>query len=208
MSLVTFANLKVFLGIDPLDTAQDAIIAMFQASVEASVINFCDTDFTIQTVTNEIVDGILADVIVPRNYPITAVDAVILGVYPDGTNGFALDPTRDYAFTESAITLRGNQTPFSRAAVRIDYKWGYPSVPGDVAMAVYQSVKTEMQRYNRNTEDLSSRSKGDESEGYGNGGGAGSIWDTSTGLPKTVVAKLSNYKTFEFPMAGMAQRNT
>jgi hypothetical protein len=208
MSLVTFANLKVFLGIDPSDTAQDAIILMFQESVEASIIAFCDTDFTIKTVVNEVVDGILADVIVPRNYPITAVDAVVLGVYPDGSDGFALDATRDYAFTESAITLRGNQTPFSRSSVRIDYKWGYPSVPGDVAMAVYQSVKTEMQRYNRNTEDLASRSKGDESEGYGNGGGASGVWDSSTGLPKVIVAKLANYKTFEFPTAGMAQRNT
>jgi len=207
MSLVTLDNIKTFLGIELSDTSQDVLLTMFQESVEASIIAFCDSDFSIKTVVNEIHDGIQSDVIVPRNYPITDVDAVYMGVYPDGTNGILLDPTREYSFSESSIVLRGQITPFARSSVRVDYKWGYASVPGDVKMAVYQSVKAESQRHARNTEDISSRSKGDESESYGNGSGAGSIWDSATGLPKTIVAKLANYKTFEFPTAGMAQRN-
>ncbi len=206
MALTTLADVKTFLGIDAGDTSQDALITMFKDAVEQAVINFCDTDFTIQTVTNEILDGIRADVIVPRNFPITDVDAIYVACQPDGTGGILLDGTRDYSFNESAITLRGQHTPFSRACVRVDYKWGYATVPADVKMAVYQSIKAEMQRYSRNTEDVNSRSKGDESENYG-GTGVNGVWDSATGLPKTIVAKLSNYRTFEFPTAGMAQRN-
>jgi len=203
MSLVSLSDLKLFLGIT--DNSQDALLTMFQTSVEQSIINFCETDFTIKTVTNELSDGIRSDVITPKNYPITAVDAVIFNVDPDGSDGYTLDPAFDYTFNESAIYLRGQHTPFSRAIVRIDYKYGYSAVPADVKMCVYQSVKAELQRYERKTEDLASRSKQDESESYG--GGGGNVWDSLTGLPKTIVAKLQYYKSYEFPHAGMAQRN-
>ncbi len=207
MSLVTLADIKTFLGISGTD--QDALLTMFQESVEASVINYCETDFTPQVITGtpgEILDATRADVIVPRGYPITAVAGVWLGVDPDGTGGFQLDAS-DFYFTESAIYLQGIHTPFQRGAIRLNYTWGYASVPGDVKMAVYQSIKAEMQRYNRNTEDLSSRSKQDESESYGGGSGAGSVWDPLTGLPRTIVAKLQPYRNYEFPRGNMAQRN-
>lgn len=199
--IVTLASIKLFLGIEPLDTTQDAVITMFQESVEASVVSFCDSDFTAQVVTGEVVDGIQADIIVPKNYPVISVEGVYLGVDASGANGSLLDATSDYTFSASAISLIRNSTPFQRSSVRIDYTWGYSAVPGDVKMAIYQCVKAELQRYSRNTEDVSTRSKGVESDG-----GAGA-WDATTGLPKAIVAKLASYKTFEFPTVGMAQRN-
>lgn len=201
MPLVTLADIKTYMGIDALDVSQDALLTMFQESIEATVTSFCGTDFSTKTVTNEVLDGVQSDVIVPRHFPVLAVDAVIVGTEPDGSGGLTLDPATDYSFNSSAIFLK-SFTPFARASVRVDYQWGYAAVPGDVKMAVYQAIKAEMQRHARNTEDVGSRSKGDETESYTG------VWDASTGLPKTVVSKLAAYRDFEFPMVGMAQRNS
>jgi hypothetical protein len=203
MALTTLDEIKTFLGIPLVDTSKDALLTMFKDSVETSVINFCDTDFTIKTVTNEVLDGVRSDVIIPHNTPIVSITAVRLGVEMDGSGGLLLD-TIEYNFDDSGITLRNVHTPFSRGAVRVDYTWGYAAVPADVKMCVYQSVKAEYQRYKRNSEDVNSRSKGDESESYG---GINSAWDSYTGLPKQIMAKLQHYKLYEFPLINTAQRN-
>lgn len=206
MALTTLADLKTFLGIAQSDTTQDALLTMFKDSVEQSVIDFCETDFTSKAITNEILDGGRQDVIVPKMCPILSVQGVWIGTQADGSGGIQLDATRDYYADENAITLRYGLLPFARGCVRVDYTWGYNGVPANVKMCVYQSVKAEMQRHQRNTEDLSSRSKGDESEGYGTG--SSGVWDELTGLPKTIVAKLQGYKRYEFPSTSMAQRNS
>ena len=204
MSLVTLADIKVFLGIAPADTSQDALITMFQQSVEQSVINYCESDFTAKVISGipgEILDSGRSDVLVPKNFPIISVEEVWFNVEADGTGGFKLDGTRDYYHDEGAIILRTVYSPFSRGIIRLNYTWGYTGVPADVKMSVYQSVKAEMQRYNRNTEDLSSRSKEGESESYRDS------WDALTGLPTQIVAKLQPYKVYEFGNIAMAQRN-
>jgi len=133
MALTTLADIKVFMGIDPLDTSQDALLTMFKDAIESSVINFCDSDFTIQTVTNERVDGQRSDIIITENFPITDVDAVYVDVMADGSLGILLDPT-EYDWDEGSIYLRWQNTPKARRGIRIDYKWGYASVPADVKM--------------------------------------------------------------------------
>ena len=209
MALVTLADLKTFMGIDTLDVSQDAIITIFQDAVEQTVINYCDTDFTIQTVTNERHDLQNSDILTPENYPITSVDAVYLGIDTSGSNGILLDPTL-YDWDEGAIYFRDEGVGRMRRGARVDYKWGYSAVPPDVKMAIYYSVKAMLQRHNKNAEDTGGGiQKKDESQtaaGTGNAK-AGSVWDAMTGLPSAAVALIQNYRTFEFPAAGMAQRN-
>jgi len=207
MALTTLADIKIFMGIDALDTSQDVILTMFKDAIEASVINYCDSDFTIQTVTNERVDGLRSDVIVPENYPVTDVDAVYTDVESDGSGGLLVDASL-YDWDEGAIYYRFEGGGRSRRGLRIDYKWGYASVPADVKMAVYYSVKAMNQRHNKNNEDTGAGiSKKDESQTGAGGTGGGSVWDKLTGLPTAAIALLQNYRTFEFPAAGMAQRN-
>lgn len=205
MALTTLNGLKGFLGIDLSDTSKDALLTVFKDSVESSVIAFCDTDFTAKTVTGEIQDGVKADVIVPQHSPIISVQAVIIYCDVTGAGGSTLDAATDYYFDEGAIILKNLTTPFNRGIVRLDYTWGYGAVPAQVILAVYQSVKAEYQRHKKNTEDVSSRSKGDESESYGVG--PGGAWDAYTGLPKQIMAKLQPFKTYEFPLINTAQRN-
>lgn len=205
--LVTLSDIKVFLGIPSTVTEYDAILAIFQESVEQSIINYCQTDFATHVIAGppgEILDGGRQDVIIPRNFPIVSVEGVFFNVDVDGTGGYELQST-DYFHDEGAITLRYQHAPFSRGIIRLDYTYGYAAVPGDVKAAVYQSVKAEYQRYKKNSEDISSRSKGDESESFGTGNSG--AWDSLTGLPRQIVAKLQAYRLYEFPNINMAQRN-
>jgi hypothetical protein len=204
MPLVTLDDVKTFMGIPLIDTSKDAVLTMFKESVEQAVINFCDTDFSPKVVTGEVLDAVRSDIIVPKNCPIISVQKVILHNDMDGANGIELD-AKQWNHDDNAITLRDMFTPFSRGMIRVDYTWGYASVPADVKMVVYQSVKAEYQRHKANTENIGSRSKGDESESFGTG--ANGAWDPYTGLPKQIVAKLQAYKVYEIPLVNMAQRN-
>jgi hypothetical protein len=205
--LVTLNDIKTFLGIPLVNTEYDAILTVFQESVEQSIINYCQTDFATHAIVGppgEILDGGRQDVLIPKNFPIISVERVYFNVNVDGTGGYQLGST-DYFYDEGSITLRSQHAPFARGIVRLDYTYGYAAVPGDVKAAVYQSVKAEFQRYKKNSEDISSRSKGDESESFGTGNSG--AWDPLTGLPRQIVAKLQAYRLYEFPNINMAQRN-
>lgn len=195
MSLVTLNEIKSFLGVNNND--QDALLTMFQESVEASIIGYCETDFASHVVTGEVLDGNRSDIIVPKKCPIISVQALFIYVDETGV-GTELD-TDSYTVDESAITLKSLSTDGRRSSIKINYTYGYSSVPADVKMCVYQSVKAEMQRYSQNTENITSRSKEGESEGYGG------AWDSLSGLPKQIISKLQRYKIIEFPNVPSAQ---
>jgi hypothetical protein len=208
MALTTLAEVKAYLGIAPGDTSQDAIIEIIRPAMEELVIAFCDSDFEEKTIAGppgEIHDGIDADIIVPYNFPITEITAVFLGCNVKGEDGTELEDDEYYVDTDGSVILRTRTTPFTRGAVRIDYKYGYAAVPATVKLCIYQCVKAELQRRKRNSEDISSRSKatdgGSESEGYG------SAWDKKTGLPIQIMSMLESFRSREFPHAGNAQRN-
>lgn len=200
MSLVKLTDIKTYMGITNSD--QDGVLKIFQEAVEQSVINFCDCAFEATPIVGEIHDGGHADVIVPNNIPITSVQKVWVGCKPDGTLGTELIEGTDFYFDENAITLVTTNTPAYRGNVRVDYTHGYDGAPPDVKLAVYDAVKALYQRKNRNSEDVGSRSKGDESESYK------AAWDMKTGLPAMVVARLQTYKVYEFPNISNAQRNS
>jgi hypothetical protein len=203
--LTTLAENKTYLGIALSDTSQDAIIEIIRPAIEESILLYCDTDFTQKETPagGEIHDGIQSDMLVPFNFPIISIDAVYLGCDPSGENGTLLVVGTDYYVDadDGSVILTGNTTPFRRGSCRLNYKWGYVAVPKGVKLAVYQCVKAELQRRKRNTEDVSSRGKDGETEQYGK------AWDDKTGLPKQILSKLDQYRSREFPQAGMAQRN-
>lgn len=199
--LVELNDLKDFLGIPLSDTSQDVRLQMFLDSVEQSVINYCDVSFLPEVVTNEQHDGIDSDIIVPKNFPIISVQQLKFYTDASGAGGTVLTQGSDYYVTEDSITLRDNWSPRGRASCSINYTHGYAEVPADVKMAIMQGVKAENQRFKRNSEDISSRSKMNESESYG------TSWDKKTGLPTQIVAKLQPYVGIEVPNISTAQRN-
>jgi len=201
--LTTLADCKAYIGIALADTTQDAIIEIIRPAVEELVLAYCDTAFDNTVILKEMHDGTQADVIVPHNFPVTEITEVWLGTDANGDNGNLLDAGDDYFVDDDgSVILVRRVTPFRRGAVKLVYKHGYTAVPAVVKLCIYQTVKAELQRKKRNTEDITSRGKGDENEGYGG------AWDKKTGLPVQIMSKLETFRTKEFPSGGMAQRNT
>lgn len=204
MSLTTLDENKIYQGIKLTDTSQDVIIEIFREAVEQAILNFCECSFepiVIAGPPGEILDSDNSDIIVPKNSPIISVEKLFVGVDVDGTGGSELDQDRDFYTDENSIILRDTRTPRGRGLLRVDYTYGFAAVPPDVKLAVFQSVKAEMQRKKRNAEDITSRSKNGESESYSG------AFDPKTGLPKAAIAKVQAYRTYEFPNIGSAQRN-
>lgn len=196
-------DIKPWLGIDVGNTTHDANLTTIANAIEQAVLNYVETDFKLNTVTKEILDGNISDVILPRNTPINSVQAIYFFPDTDGTDG-SLVSVDDYDVTSEAIYLRTSTTPKGRGTVRVDYKWGYNGLPADVKLMMLQTVEAEWRRKGSKSLGIGGRTKKDESETYINDLGQ---WDEKSGLPKVLAAKLQPYKSFEFPTSPMAQRN-
>ena len=200
-ALVSLDIIKSWLGI--VGTDYDVTLEIIRDAVEQSVLQYCETSFTLEEVENEVTDGTNSDTIIPKKYPIDSVQELRFGVGTDGTGGSVVS-SADYQVKPDAIILKGFTTPKGRANIAIDYKYGYSGLPSDVKLAIIQAVEAEYRRKSKKSIGVASRSKEGESETYKNDVGA---WDQKSGLPKEVVYKLQPYKTFEFPTQPMATRN-
>ena len=196
-------DIKPWLGIDPSETKYDALLTTIGDAMEASVINYCETDFQLHVVTKEVLDGNNSDVIITRNIPVRSVQAIYFNCDVQGNNGSLIDALSYQVFPES-ITLQSMRTPFARSRVRIDYTYGYDGLPYDVKLCLIQCVEAEWRRKNQKSLLGVNISKKDESDSAGQ---KSNEWDSKTGLPTVLVYKLNPYRSFEFPCQPMAQRN-
>jgi hypothetical protein len=199
-AIITLDDAKNWIGIELADTSQDARLQVMIGAVDAIIKDYCEAEFSEQVVVGEILDGGRSDTIVPKNSPLRSVQNVFLNCYPDGTGGTPVTPT-EYIVEADCIVMRWQATPKGRGLVRIDYKWGYASVPGPVKQAALLSVEALYNRKNRNSIGISSRSKEGESESYP------SAWNMESGLPKEAMAMLVPYRSMEFPVQNTAIRN-
>ena len=196
-------DIKPWLGIDVLNTTHDANLTIINAAMEQSVLNYVETEFKLITITKEILDGNISDVILPQKTPINSVQALYFFPESNGSGGSLIEAT-EYQVTSEAIYLRTLTSPKGRGTVRVDYKYGYDGLPSDVKLMMLQAIEAEWRRKGNKSLGIGGRSKKDESETYINDL---SQWDEKSGLPKVLAAKLQTYKSFEFPSSPMAQRN-
>jgi len=203
-SFVTLAEVKEWLNITKPDF--DSILTTINDAMCQAVVNYVGHDFTDQIVTNEVIDASQSDQVIPQNSPIQSVQALYFHTRPDGSQGNLIDPI-DYQVTPEGISLQNFHTPFRRSRIRIDYTWGYSTLPADVKLLMLQAVEAEYRRRGQKSLGVSSRSKKDESQSFTNDSSS-AYWDPLTGLPTELKVKLNFYKpTFEWPSSPMAQSN-
>jgi len=200
--IATLDEVKTWIGIPLSNTDHDDNLTLIMNSTTKAIYNYVDTPFELTPITNEVKDGIRADILVPKFFPTASVQEIRFGIGTDGTGGTVVDPT-EYIVAPDSITFRWLHTPFYRGSVGLDYTYGYDGVPDDVKLAFIQAVEAQFRRKGRKSIGMASRSKKDESEAYS---GDLNAWDGLTGLPKEIVAMLKPYKSFEFPTDN-AQRN-
>jgi hypothetical protein len=145
-ALVTVADAKAAIGIDPADTSQDAILGQQIDAVSLAINNWCNRIFVVQTYQDQLRNPHLcwAEPIVTRQYP---VDDVTLAITVDGT---AVDPTLFEVYPETGrlypLTLSTADTGVSCAGVwcgsviLVDYTAGFDVIPADVQGAALEWV--------------------------------------------------------------------
>ncbi len=198
-------DIKPWLGIDAAVATHDATLAIIRDAIEQAVVNYVEHEFEPKADT-QIIDGTMSDMLTPDNWPVLSVQSLHFYNSIDGSGGQLIDPSR-YAVREEGIVLASEfHSPRGRGRINLVYTWGYASLPGDVKLAILQSVEAEFRRKGRKSIGVGGRSKKDESESLS--GGDASAWDNKTGLPKEVIGKLSTYKQGpEFTTQPMAARN-
>lgn len=208
-AMVDLPTTKDWLGIDALDTRFDSKLNIIIAGVSAKIAQYCDTDFTLHVIdpsTPEIIDGVRADIIIPRYLPLVSVESLLIHIDVTGLGGLDLS-TDDYQVEQWGLVLKRLNTPQGRANVSIGYHGGYAAVPDDVIQAALLSVEAMYNRLTRKAIGVSMRSKAvgsgtTEQEQYQ------AAWDVSSGLPTEAVALLQSHKNFEWPSnQSMATRN-
>lgn len=201
MALVTLAEVKTWLAIT--DSTQDALLTDLIAAVEDAILDFTETKFELTPVTNEIHDARRQDTLIPTGWPLASVQAVKLGVNADGTGGDTLAAT-EYNYDDVAVRLRASYMPLQRGYVRLDYTYGFATVPAKVKLATKLSVEAYYRMRKRGSVGTTSKAKEGESISYDKS------WSSSAGLPNEAVALLESYRKVEFPTGpgtAMATRN-
>lgn len=198
-------DVKPWLGIDTSVTTHDAVLTTIRDAIEQAVVNYVEHEFEPKA-DIEVLDSTKSDVITPPNWPILSVQNLYFYTNIDGTGGQKIEADR-YDVRDYGVVLSSYlQSPRGRGRVRLEYTWGYASLPADVKLMVLQSIEAEFRRKGRKSIGSGGRSKKDESEG--SGGGDYTAWDMKTGLPKEVLGKLNTYKQGpEFTSQPMATRN-
>lgn len=196
-------DIKPWLGID--NNAHDTTLTIIRDSVEQAVINYIEVSLEVIGPVLEVYDATESDCLTLRNYPIESLLGVYFGCKPDGSDGTQIS-SDDYGYDPDTgvIKFQNIYTPRGRLFVRVDYSYGYSTLPADIKHAMLLGIEADFRRKGSKTIGRSARSKKDESETFTSGAGQ---WDPKTGLPLEVIFKLNSYRRFEFANMPMATRN-
>lgn len=147
MALVTLAQAKAVLGIDPADTSQDAALTQHIDQVSLAIGNYCDRIFVHQTYRDQF--RYTCSWIAPgeplrvRQFPIVTdvAGAPLLIVTEDGA---AVDPAGIEIDSETGLVYRLTSTlgvgTWTGMSIVTDYDGGFEPIPADVQGAALEWI--------------------------------------------------------------------
>ncbi|QDD62651.1 phage gp6-like head-tail connector protein (plasmid) [Herbaspirillum seropedicae] len=176
--LTTLANVKQWLGLDASSTDDDELLQRLITAVSGYVQTWLNRTFLISPYV-ETLDGKGKSRMMCANYPITAVDSVVI-------NGQAIGPSPDihspgYYFDDYMIGLRSYCFSRGESNVVLAYHAGFASVPPEIEQACIEVIALRYSEKSR--------------VGYSSKTLAGeTIAFTITDFPASVQTVLGNYK--------------
>lgn len=193
-ALTTLATAKAYLKIPTLEVGQDAMIELFINAASDDIERYCQRQIKSQTYT-EYRHGRNQNILLPEQWPITAVTELRVDSDSDFTATDTLVPVDDYRIGDSGTTIvLVNGRVFAKGYhnIRLIYTAGFAAVPSSLENACLWIVSY----YNRMREGQNigrpNKSKEGESATY------------SQQWPPHVTAVLDQFRRTEFPGAEVA----
>jgi hypothetical protein len=154
-AIVTLAEAKQQLNIVTSNTTEDSVIEAMINEISDAVEYYTQRKIFAQSVTNEIRDGDGTNVIYPKYYPLiqlstasspTSANILAAVQYRDTPDSAWTDIETDtdhifYDTTLPYIELYDLVFPIGRRNIRLNYKAGYSTVPGDIKQVVLEKIQ-------------------------------------------------------------------
>lgn len=142
--LTTLADVRAFLGVT--GSADDALITRMISEHSQAMQNYVNRQLTSQQYS-EALDGYGGNVLLLKNYPITAISSLAVNGRPiPAASGYS-DP--GYRFRNYEVVLNGDCFDRGVMNVEIDYTAGYETVPADLAGACIKWVANSYREKDR-----------------------------------------------------------
>jgi len=132
----TLDNVKGWLGLDPSQTTDDALLTRLITAASGFIRTWCNRDFVSQSYI-ETRNGTGARMLALANTPITEVDSVSVDGAPIPAGGLQ---TPGFTFSATMLVLNGYRFTRGLANVQITYVAGYATVPDEIEQACIELV--------------------------------------------------------------------
>ena len=161
VDLATVEQVKGYLGI--ASVADDALLGRLITAASHYIQSWLNREFGQSTYTDR-VSGTGGHTLLFRNYPVTAVSAVVLNdqAITESTSAYAAG----YVWDETTISLRGHIFPWGRLNISITYTAGFApdAIPPEITQACIELVS--MRYRERDRVGLSSKGLAGETISY------------------------------------------
>lgn len=187
-ALVSFDLAKAFLKIPDPATGDDELVKFWINSATDELERECDRQLASRLVTNEYQDGRGQNIILLRQFPVTAISELRIDGKSEFTDASTLIPATDYALTDDAqsVVFKRGYFPKGYRNIRVTYTAGYTTIPADLMNATLWLV--HWYHHIRNAADIGRVSKSKEGETVS--------W--SQKAPDYVKDTIARYKRTEF----------
>lgn len=197
MALATLAQLKTQLGFMNSDVTRDSKLTLFLSAGQSWVQSYCNRLFESTSYT-ELFHGNRSNFLNPRQWPITEVTELRISSDRDWSSVATLIASTDYGICTDGlgITYYAGYFPYGSDNVRLVYKGGYVTIPGEITLACLWAAEWFYLHNNRGDSGRTTASKQGESIGI------------LADVPPMIKTILQPYKRIELPSSGLAVSHT
>jgi hypothetical protein len=190
-AMTTLATAKAYLKIPTLEVGQDAMLELFINAASDDIERYCQREFKSKSYT-DYHHGRNQNILLPVQYPITAISELRVDNESDFTSADSLIPVDDYRIGDqnnTVVMVNGRVFPKGFHNIRLIYTAGFASIPSSLENACLWIVNY----YNRMREGQNIGRANKAKEG-----------ESATYLqqwPPHVTAVLDQFRRTEFPGA-------